>query len=37
MYFVQSVSAGALSNYCVTGLNLQGVVQAFSLGLYNFE
>ena len=37
MYFVQSVSAGAISNYCVTGLNLQGVVQAFSLGLYYFE
>ena len=37
MYFVQSMSAGATSNYCVTGLNLQGVVQAVSLGLYHFE
>ena len=35
--FMQSEAAGAFSNYGVTGLNLDGVVQAFSLGLYYFE
>jgi hypothetical protein len=34
---MMSEAAGAFSNYRVTGLNLEGVVQAFSFGLYNFE
>ena len=36
-YLMQSVTAGAFSNYGVTGLNLEGVVLAYTLDLYNFE
>ena len=36
-FLMMSEAAGAFSNYMVTGLNLEGVVQAFSFGLYNFE
>ena len=29
--------AGAFSNYGVTGLDFEGVVQAYAMGLYNLE
>ena len=36
-FFMQFVFAGALTNYCVTGINMEGVVQAGSLGVYHSE
>jgi hypothetical protein len=34
---MQSAIAGALPIYGVTGLNFEGAVQTFFLGLFNFE
>ena len=37
MYLMQSAIAEALPIYGVTGLNYEGVVQTFFLGLFNYE
>ncbi len=36
-FFTMSEVAGAFSNYGVAGLNFEGVVQAYAMGLYNLE